>query len=519
MVMAMVVTAMVMEVTEEVTAKAIKETHNYSSMQNSPDIKDLLLPDSANLKDALALIDNNAQGICFVVNASNKLVGLITDGDLRRSILNGSKLETSVKEVMQKQFTFFSINTPQDIVQNKLSHQIRHIPLVDENNVPVDYACFSRLHRTPIMQPLLNGNELAYVSDCIKTGWISSQGAYVKRFEKEFAAYCGAEYALAVSNGTVALHLALEALGIGEGDEVLVPDLTFAASINAIIYTGATPVLVDVDRTTWTICIEDIEKNINEKTKAIMPVHLYGHPCHIDEIMAIAKKHKLLVVEDAAEAIGSLYKGTHVGTFGDAATFSFFGNKTITTGEGGMVFFKSKAAYEKALVLRDHGMSKVKKYWHEYVGFNYRMTNLQGALGCAQLERINEFVELKRNLAKQYNEILSAFRDFELPPEESWAKCGFWLYTAILNENAELSRDQLIEKMLKNGVETRPVFYPLHEMPPYKDYPTKSSFKNSTHLSSQGISFPSSVNITKEEIDNIKQSLNAIIHNNELKIS
>lgn len=488
-------------------------------MQTSPDIKELILSDSANIKDALSLIDNNAQGICFVVNSEKKLVGLITDGDLRRAILNGSGLEASVKNVMQKQFTFFSINTPQNIVQDKLSHHIRHIPLVDENNVPVDYASFSRLHRTPIMQPLLNGNELAYVSDCIKTGWISSQGSYVKKFEKDFAAYCGAEYAVAVSNGTVALHLALDALGICAGDEVLVPDLTFAASINAIIYTGATPVIVDVDRKTWTISLEDIEKNLSPKTKAIMPVHLYGHPCHMDEIMAIAKKHNLLVVEDAAEAIGSQYKGVHVGTFGDAATFSFFGNKTITTGEGGMVFFKTKEAYEKALILRDHGMSKTKKYWHDYVGFNYRMTNLQGALGCAQLERISEFVDCKRSLAKQYNEILSAFRHFELPPEESWAKCGFWLYTAVLSEDAPISRDQLIEKMLKNGVETRPVFYPLHEMPPYKNYPTKSHFKNSKLISKQGISLPSSVNITQEEVLNIRQSLEAVIRDNALNLS
>src|ERR1700741_2703112 len=180
-------------------------------MQNSPDIKELLLPDSSTLKDALVLIENNAQGICFIVNDKKKLVGLLTDGDLRRAILGGSELKAPVKDLMQKQFTFFSINTPQNIVQEKLSNTIRHIPLVDESNIPVDYACFSRLHRTPIMQPLLNGNELAYISDCINTGWISSQGAYVKRFEKEFAEFCGAQYAVAVSNGTVALHLALAA--------------------------------------------------------------------------------------------------------------------------------------------------------------------------------------------------------------------------------------------------------------------------------------------------------------------
>jgi perosamine synthetase len=479
-------------------------------MQIAPDIKDLLLSKHASLKDALALIDKNAQGICFIVDDKNKLIGLLTDGDIRRCILNNSTLNVLVETVMQKQFISFPVETPQDIVQSKLSNNIRHIPLVDENNVLVDYACFSRTHRTPIMQPLLNGNELAYVSDCINTGWISSQGAYVKRFEKEFAEYCGAQYAVAVSNGTVALHLALAALDIKAGDEVIVPDLTFAASINAIIYTGATPVIVDVDATTWTISLEDLEKNITSRTKAIMPVHLYGHPCHMDEIMAIAKKHNLLVIEDAAEAIGGKYKNKHVGTFGEAATFSFFGNKTITTGEGGMVFFKDKAAYEKALVLRDHGMSKEKKYWHDFVGFNYRMTNLQAAIGCAQLERINEFVEEKRKLATFYNKILAETGNFILPPQESWATNGYWLYTAILKDTATISRDELMDKMLKNGVETRAVFFPLHEMPPYKNYPTKSTFKNSKHISAQGISFPSSVNITESELDNMSHAIHSI---------
>ncbi len=479
-------------------------------MQTAPDIKDLMLSNKASLKDALALIDKNAQGICFIVDDKNKLIGLLTDGDIRRCILNNSALDVKVETVMQKTFTSFPVTTPQEIVQSKLSNTIRHIPLVDQNNVLVDYACFSRTHRTPIMQPLLNGNELAYVSDCINTGWISSQGAYVKRFEKEFAEYCGAQYAVAVSNGTVALHLALAALDIKAGDEVIVPDLTFAASINAIIYTGATPIIVDVDATTWTISLEDIEKNITPRTKAIMPVHLYGHPCHMDEIMALAKKHNLLVVEDAAEAIGGKYKGKHVGTFGEAATFSFFGNKTITTGEGGMVFFKDKAIYEKAMVLRDHGMSKERKYWHDYVGFNYRMTNLQAAIGCAQLERIDEFVEAKRKLATFYNKILSATGNFILPPQESWATNGYWLYTAILKDTANISRDELMDKMLKNGVETRAVFFPLHEMPPYKNYPTKSTFKNANHISAQGISLPSSVNITQEELDNMSNALHSI---------
>jgi perosamine synthetase len=479
-------------------------------MRTALDIKELLITEDKTLKDALKVIDSNAQGVCFVVNTNQQLIGVLTDGDIRRSLINGVELNSALTETMQTKFTSFNVNTPQSIIQEALSNVIRHIPLVDDNNVPVDYACFSRLHRTPIMQPLLNGNELAYVSDCIKTGWISSQGAYVKRFEKEFAEYCGAEYAVAVSNGTVALHLAMAALDIKEGDEVIVPDLTFAASINAVLYTGATPVIVDVDRTTWTISINDIEKNITPRTKAIMPVHLYGHPCHMDEIMALAKKHNLLIIEDAAEAIGATYKGKHVGTIGDAATFSFFGNKTITTGEGGMVFFKTKEAYEKAMVLRDHGMSKTKRYWHDHVGFNYRMTNMQAAIGCAQLERIHEFVEAKRKLAKIYNGYLEEMACFVLPPQEAWAESGYWLYTAILKEDAPISRNELMEKMMMNGVETRAVFFPLHDMPPYKKYHTNSTFENANYVSEHGISLPSSVNITDEELQNIKQALQNI---------
>jgi perosamine synthetase len=483
-------------------------------MSTTPDIKELILSHRSSLKDALTLIDKNAQGICFIIDDNKKLSGVLTDGDIRRCILNGTSLDTAVEKVMQTEFTSFPVSTPQEIVQRKLSNTIRHIPLVDEKKVPVDYACFSRMHRTPIAQPLLNGNELAYISDCINTGWISSQGAYVKRFEKEFAEFCGAQFAVAVSNGTVALHLALAALDIKAGDEVIVPDLTFAASINAIIYTGATPVIVDVDKKTWTISVAEIEKNITPRTKAIMPVHLYGHASHMDEIMALAKKHNLIVVEDAAEAIGGKYKDKHVGIFGDASTFSFFGNKTITTGEGGMVFFKDKKAYEKAIVLRDHGMSKEKKYWHDFVGFNYRMTNLQAAIGCAQMERINEFVSAKRKLADFYNKILAELGCFILPPQESWAANGYWLYTVLLKDDAGISRDALIDKMLKNGVETRPAFYPLHEMPPYKNFPTKSNFENAKHISAQGISFPSSVNITQEELDNIANALQSIFQNN-----
>jgi perosamine synthetase len=489
-------------------------------MSHSPEIQELLITADKAVKDALKIIDANAQGTCFVVDAAGKLIGVITDGDIRRSLLEGKDLNSKVSDVMQTKFTSLPVTTPIDQIQSKISERIRHIPLVDENNIPVDYASFSRAHRIPVMTPLLSGNELKYVTECITTGWISSQGAYVKKFEQQFAEYSDMKFGVAVSNGTVAIHLALAALGIGEGDEVIVPDLTFAASINGVIYTGATPVIADVDAETWTLSPAAVEKLITPKTKAIMPVHIYGHPCHMDELMAIAKKHNLLVIEDCAEALGALYKGQRVGSFGDAATFSFFGNKTITTGEGGMVLFKDEAICNKAMVLRDHGMSKQKRYWHDFVGFNYRMTNIQAAIGVAQLERLDEFVEAKRKMAAVFNAGLSQHKPVTLPPEKEWAFNGYWLYTCIIDPKGGVTRDELIEKLMKNGVETRPVFYPLHEMPPYIEYVRNGqTFPVTDHISRNGISLPSSVTITAEEQNSILNAVNAIYNTRKLNVT
>lgn len=251
-----------------------------------------------------------------------------------------------------------------------------------------------------------------------------------------------------------------------------------------------------------------------------MPVHIYGHPCHMEELMAIAKEHNLLVIEDCAEALGALYKGQHVGSFGDAATFSFFGNKTITTGEGGMVLFKDENVCNKAMVLRDHGMSKQKRYWHDFVGFNYRMTNIQAAIGVAQLERLDEFVKAKRNMAAVYNAGLSVNTHIAIPPEMEWAFNGYWLYTAIIDPTGGVSRDELIEKLMKNGVETRPVFYPLHAMPPYLEYVRNGqTFPVTDHLSRNGISLPSSVTISAEEQNSILKAVSAIFKTRKLNDS
>ena len=405
---------------------------------------------------------------------------------------------------MQTSFTVFPVGTSDAVLREQLSDKIRHIPLVDEEGKPVDYSCAHRMHRFPVMEPLLAGNELAYVTECVTTNWISSQGRFVTQFEEMVAAYCGVSHALAVSNGTVALQLALDALGIGPGDEVILPDLTFAATINAVIHRGATPVIADIDPLTWNISMEEIERLTGPATKCIMPVHLYGLPANMEEIMAFAERHRLLVIEDAAEAMGSAIKGKRAGSFGDAATFSFFGNKTITTGEGGMVLFKDNTTYEKARVLRDHGMSKSKRYWHDHVGYNFRMTNLQAAIGVAQMERIEEIVAQKVQLGEWYMEALKGQESLQLPYKNEQYLNTYWLMTVLVTGADATLRDGLLKKLLINGVEGRPCFYPLHAMPVYQQYiKAGQQFPVASRVSQEGISLPSSLLIKKQEVETI----------------
>lgn len=475
------------------------------------DIKDIIISQNAKLKEALQLLDKLGLGILFVIDESEVLVGVLTDGDIRRFLLSNGNLENGVTDVMNKDFFSLSVDTDNETIINHITNRIKIIPLVDTLGKVVDYASINKLRRISISAPLLEGNELLYVADCIKTNWISSQGKYVRSFEKLFCDYHENYPALAVSNGTVALHLALEALGIGEGDEVIVPNLTFAASVNSIIYTGATPILVDVERDSFNIDMDKVENYITDKTKAIMPVHLYGQSCDMDKIAAISKKFNLLVIEDCAEALGSKYKGRPVGVFGDAATFSFFGNKTITTGEGGMILFKDTDVANKAAVLRDHGMSKEKRYWHDYVGYNYRLTNLQAAIGVAQFERLGEFVDAKRKLAETYSETLSKYSFFQIPTEKPETYNSYWLYTFLVKEDAPFTREELMDYLSKKGVETRPVFYPLHIMPPYKSFGNDENLKTSSEISELGMSLPSSVSLSMVETNYICSCISSFI--------
>lgn len=369
---------------------------------------------------------------------------------------------------------------------------------------------FMAEYKIPVAEPDIGEFELKNVVEAVKSGWVSSKGSFIDEFEEKFSKYIGLKNGVATSSGTAALHLALVALNIKRGDEVIIPTLTFASVANAVIYTGATPVLVDVHPEYWCINPNKVKEKITQKTKAIIVVHLYGHPCDMDPLIEIAKSHNLYIIEDCAEAHGAEYKGQKVGTFSDIACFSFYGNKIITTGEGGMCLTNNDEIARKIRMFRDHGMSAEKRYWHEIVGFNYRMTNLQAALGVAQLKRIDEFVRRKREIAKLYTSFLSGVKGLVLHPEMSWAKNVYWLYSILINEKEfGLNRDQLMIKLDKNGVEVRRFFYPVHTMPPYRKYIKKHDvFNVAEELSLRGINLPSSVKLTEQ---NIKQIVHLII--------
>ncbi len=350
----------------------------------------------------------------------------------------------------------------------------------------------------PVYRPYLAGNLKAYVNECIDSSWISSKGKFISQFEEAFARYIGAPHAAAVCNGTVALHLALLACGIQAGDEVIVPALTYIASANAIAYVGAKPVFVDSLSETLQMDPREVERKISPKTKAILAVHLYGQPCEMDALQRLCEKHSLFLIEDCAEAFGTFYQGVHVGNFGDVGTFSFFGNKTITTGEGGMVVSRKQEIHQKIQHLKGQGVSPSKAYWHDIIGYNYRMTNICAAIGLAQLELADSILARKREIAALYSRLLT-----ELPitfHQEIGDVChSYWMCSILTDDPSD--RDPLREYLAERGVETRPFFYPVPHLPMYEEkhglYPIAES------LSSRGINLPSYPELSAEEIGEI----------------
>ena len=363
------------------------------------------------------------------------------------------------------------------------------------------------LHKIPVANTLLSGNEKKYVNDCMESGWISSAGKYVELFENKFAEFCGVKHAVACCNGTVALHLALVALGVEAGDEVIVPTLTFVATPNAVTYCGAQPIFVDSEAETWNLDPQQIEAKITKRTKGIIAVHLYGHPAKMRELKEIADRHKLFLLEDAAEAHGAVCDGKIVGSIGDAAAFSFYANKIITTGEGGMFVTNDDELADRARLFRGQGMDSNRRYWHPVVGYNYRMMNLPAAIGLAQLENVTQQLDSRRCIAKLYRERLQEFSGIRRQVEQIWARHVFWMFSVVFDQKIWQSRDDIMKILGEQGIETRPIFYPAHSLPPYVDSVGGESFSVAENLSAGGISLPTWAGLTEDEIDFVCRAL------------
>jgi perosamine synthetase len=359
--------------------------------------------------------------------------------------------------------------------------------------------------KIPIAEPEIGEEELRNVTAAVKSGWVSSKGPFIEEFETSFSNYIGTEHGIATSNGTTALHLALVALGIGKGDKVLVPSLDFVSVANAVTYVGAEPVFLDSHPEYWCIDPSTIVESIDKQTKAIIAVHLYGHPCDMDKIVKIATDYDLCLLEDCAEAHGAEYKHKKTGSFGVISCFSFYGNKIITTGEGGMCLTDDEKLSEKMKILRDHGMNPDRKYWHDVIGFNYRMTNLQAALGVAQLRKIDHLIDKKRKIAHSYANFLKDLPTITPAPEMPWAKNVYWLYSILVKKS---SRNKLIDLLEKQDIEVRPFFYPSHILPPYN---SNLRLPIAEELSAKGLNLPSGPGLSENQIRKVIDSMSEVL--------
>jgi perosamine synthetase len=358
----------------------------------------------------------------------------------------------------------------------------------------------------PVSKSTITSEDVRLVTDAVSSGWVSSQGSYIERFEREFAEFCDVRHCVATSNGTVAIHLALKVLNIGRGDEVIVPDLTFVATANAVVLAEATPVFADIRLSDWCLDPESVKSLITPRTRAIIPVHLYGHPAAMDELRTLAQKYDLKIIEDAAEAHGAVYRGRKVGGLGDCATFSFYGNKIITTGEGGAITTDSDEVAQRARFLRDHGMSKERRYWHTEVGYNYRMTNLQAALGVAQLGQIGTFLKDRARILENYRYYLEP-HGVTLNPHLGGTCPVNWITCVLLDDVSREERDTVIARLHIDGIDSRPFFYPLSALPMYE----RKSGPVSEGLSARGMNLPTYPGLPDVDIERICQALLGLI--------
>ena len=475
------------------------------------EISDVCVGIDATIRQTVELMGVNCLGVAFVTDG-DRLVGVVSDGDFRRAALRGeADLDAPVTSIMNRKPATLSVGAGAEetfmALTTGLASGKRVFPRVDANDLIRDFSYRENWGLVPVAEPELTGSEAAYVLQCLEQNWISSSGPFVRKFEAGFAAYTGLPNPVAVSNGTVAITLALQALGLNPGDEVIVPSATFAATANAVVAAGGIPVLADVDAVTWGLSRTTVEPLVGARTKAIIAVHLYGSPCDVRGLRALANENGLLLVEDCAEAIGTTSGGDHVGALSDAATFSFFGNKTLTTGEGGMVFFASAAAEGRARQLRDHGMSPSRRYWHDVVGYNYRLTNVQAAIGVAQVERADLLVGRKKLIGDLYRAGLAGITGVSMMPLSPFGESSYWLVPVLLDSELAGHRDMLMELLASEGIQTRIAFPALHGMPAFTGFPQAEAFPQSDLIDTRGLCLPNTPRMTEESVVFIVKAL------------
>jgi len=412
----------------------------------------------------------------------------------------------------------FKDDVPVPLRRHEEGDSVSYLPLAEDDQAPPDQY-FLRMVYSPVREvdgsemiltagPSISAREISYAQDAARNGWNRQWDGYIKRFESAFAKYLGTKYALSTSSCTGALHIALAALGIGPGDEVIVPDVTWVATANAVLYVGATPIFADIESDSWCLDPASFQAAITERTKAVMPVHLYGHPSRMDKVMEIARKHKLYVVEDAAPAIGAEFQGQKMGTFGDFAAFSFQGAKLVVTGEGGMLVTNNDELYAKAHVIWDQGRVPG-TFWIDQRGLKYKMSNIQAAIGLGQLERVDELIEAKRRIFTWYQGELKGVPGINLFVECTWARSIYWMCSILLDEKARITRDTMREKLRKRGVDTRPVFPAISQYPiwpkPQKACPT------AYRVGAQALNLPSGVCLKWEQVQYVCRCVKEIL--------
>ena len=474
-------------------------------------IADVCVTTDASVRETVELMDMNCLGVAFVLQGL-QLVGVLSDGDFRRAALRGqTDLDASVTSIMNLKPTTLSLGAGAEetfaALASGLAEGKRVFPRVDAEGNIRDFSYRQHWGLLPVAEPELTGREAAYVLECVEQNWISSSGPFVRDFETAFASYTGLDNPVAVSNGTIAITLALQSLGARAGDEFIVPASTFAATANAVVAAGGVPVFADVDAVTWGLSPESVEPLITDRTRGIIAVHLYGSPCDARGLREVSEKHGLLLIEDCAEAIGTEVSGRHAGWTSDASTFSFFGNKTLTTGEGGMVLFSDEEAARRAEILRDHGMSKTRRYWHEVVGHNYRLTNLQAAIGLAQVERAEALVQQKRYVGQWYEKRITDLVGVSPMPPSAFGVSSYWLFPILLDPAFSDHRDTLMEALASEGIQTRVTFPSLNRMPAFSAFPAALDFPVASAIEKRGLCLPSTPTMTEESVDFVCQTL------------